>query len=110
MAVGLLVGGRLGDMYGRKRMMIVGVAGFLVASALCAVSVSPEMLLASRVLQGLFGAVMVPQSFGLIRELFGADVGKAFARSGRSSGSPPCSARSSPGCWSTRTCSAPAGG
>ncbi len=79
MAVGLLVGGRLGDMYGRRRMMVVGVSGFLAASALCAASVSPEMLLTSRVLQGLFGAIMVPQSFGLIRELFGADVGKAFA-------------------------------
>jgi EmrB/QacA subfamily drug resistance transporter len=79
MAVGLLVGGRLGDMYGRKRMMITGVVGFLAASALCGVSVSPEMLLVSRVLQGLFGAIMVPQSFGLIRELFGRDVSKAFA-------------------------------
>jgi EmrB/QacA subfamily drug resistance transporter len=79
MAVGLLVGGRLGDMYGRKRMMIVGVLGFLGASLLCALSFSPEMLLASRVLQGGFGAVMVPQSFGLIRELFGAEMGKAFA-------------------------------
>jgi EmrB/QacA subfamily drug resistance transporter len=79
MAVGLLVGGRLGDMYGRKRMMMVGVVGFLAASLLCAVSFSPEMLLASRVLQGGFGAIMVPQSFGLMRELFGADVGKAFA-------------------------------
>lgn len=79
MAVGLLVGGRLGDMYGRKRMMVVGVLGFLAASALCAVSFTPEMLLAARVLQGGFGAVMVPQSFGLIRELFGAEVGKAFA-------------------------------
>nr|WP_291414801.1 MFS transporter [Actinophytocola sp.] len=82
MAVGLLVGGRLGDIYGRKRMMIVGVVGFLAASALCAVSVSPEMLLTSRVLQGLFGAVLVPQSFGLIRELFGPDVSKAFAMLG----------------------------
>ncbi|MDQ3790045.1 MAG: MFS transporter [Actinomycetota bacterium] len=79
MAVGLLVGGRLGDMYGRKRMMIVGVLGFLGASLLCAVAFSPETLLVARVLQGGFGAVMVPQSFGLIRELFGADVGKAFA-------------------------------
>ncbi|MFD8499770.1 MFS transporter [Amycolatopsis sp. NPDC059657] len=79
MAVGLLVGGRLGDMYGRKRMMLVGVVGFLVASFLCGVSFSPEMLLTARVLQGAFGAVMVPQSFGLMRELFGADVGKAFA-------------------------------
>ncbi|MFI7675711.1 MFS transporter [Actinophytocola sp. NPDC049390] len=79
MAVGLLVGGRLGDMYGRKRMMIVGVLGFLGASLLCAVAFSPETLLVARVLQGGFGAVMVPQSFGLIRELFGAEVGKAFA-------------------------------
>ncbi|GAB1515787.1 MFS transporter [Actinophytocola sp. KF-1] len=79
MAVGLLVGGRLGDMYGRKRMMIVGVVGFLAASLLCAVAFSPETLLVARVLQGGFGAVMVPQSFGLIRELFGAEVGKAFA-------------------------------
>ncbi|HEY7595593.1 MAG TPA: MFS transporter [Actinophytocola sp.] len=79
MAVGLLVGGRLGDMYGRRSMMAVGVSGFLAASLLCAVSGSPEMLLGSRVLQGLFGAIMVPQSFGLIRELFGAEVGKAFA-------------------------------
>lgn len=79
MAVGLLVGGRLGDMYGRRRMMVVGVGGFLVASALCAASGSAEMLLAARVLQGLFGAIMVPQSFGLIRELFGGEVGKAFA-------------------------------
>lgn len=62
--------------------MAVGVLGFLVASLLCAVSVSPEMLLAARVLQGGFGAVMVPQSFGLIRELFGAEMGKAFAMLG----------------------------
>ncbi len=82
MAVGLLVGGRLGDMYGRKRMMVIGVVGFLAASVLCGLSASPEMLLVSRVLQGAFGAVMVPQSFGLIRELFGADVGKAFAALG----------------------------
>lgn len=82
MAIGLLIGGRLGDMYGRKRMMVTGVVGFLAASALCGLSTSPEMLLASRVLQGLFGAIMVPQSFGLIRELFGADVGKAFAALG----------------------------
>ncbi|WP_130346945.1 MFS transporter [Herbihabitans rhizosphaerae] len=82
MAVGLLVGGRLGDMYGRKRMMVVGVIGFLASSLLCGLSASPEMLLVSRVLQGGFGAVMVPQSFGLIRELFGREVGKAFAALG----------------------------
>nr|BFE86573.1 hypothetical protein GCM10020093_091740 [Planobispora longispora] len=82
MAVGLLTGGRLGDMFGRRRMMMIGIAGFLVTSAACALAVSPEMLIGARVLQGAFAAVMVPQSFGLIRDLFGAEVGKAFAALG----------------------------
>ncbi|MEU4573339.1 MFS transporter [Nonomuraea sp. NPDC023979] len=79
MAVGLLTGGRLGDMYGRKRMMMVGVTGFVVASLACGLAFSPATMIAARVLQGLFGALMVPQSFGLIRDLFGERTGKAFA-------------------------------
>lgn len=82
MAVGLLTGGRLGDMYGRKRMMMVGVVGFLVASLACGLAFSPETLILARVLQGGFGALMVPQSFGLIRDLFGPHTGKAFAALG----------------------------
>ncbi|MGH3737703.1 MAG: MFS transporter [Micromonosporaceae bacterium] len=82
MAVGLLTGGRLGDMYGRKRMLMVGIAGFLAASVACAVAVSPEMLIAARVLQGGFGALMIPQCFGLIRDLFGREMGKAYAAFG----------------------------
>ncbi|RJL22601.1 MFS transporter [Bailinhaonella thermotolerans] len=82
MAVGLLTGGRLGDMFGRKRMMMVGVGGFLAASLACALAFSPETLIIARVLQGGFGALMVPQSFGLLRDLFGAQVGKAFAALG----------------------------
>lgn len=79
MAVGLLTGGRLGDMFGRRRVLLVGVVGFVAASMLCAAAWSPESLIAARVVQGLFGAVMIPQGFGLIRDLFGpADVGKAF--------------------------------
>ncbi|MEV5749595.1 DHA2 family efflux MFS transporter permease subunit [Actinoallomurus sp. NPDC052308] len=70
LAVMLLIGGRLGDMYGRKRMLLIGVAGFTVASVACATAVSPTMLIVSRVLQGAFGAVMLPQGFGLIRDLF----------------------------------------
>ncbi|MFC4588367.1 MFS transporter [Sphaerisporangium corydalis] len=70
LAVTLLIGGRLGDMFGRKRMLLIGVGGFTVASMLCAAALSPEMLLLSRVLQGAFGAVMLPQGFGLIRDLF----------------------------------------
>jgi MFS family permease len=61
-------------------MLMVGVTGFTVMSLLCALSVSPEMLVASRVLQGAFGAMLLPQGFGLIRDLFpAAEMGKAFA-------------------------------
>src|SRR5687768_15863359 len=50
-AVGLVTGGRLGDLYGRRRMFLGGLAGFVVTSALCGLAVSPEMLIVSRVLQ-----------------------------------------------------------
>jgi EmrB/QacA subfamily drug resistance transporter len=71
MAVGLLVGGRLGDLFGRARVMLFGMAGFAVASLLCALAPSTGALIAGRVLQGAIGALMIPQGFGLIRELFG---------------------------------------
>ncbi|MEU6217512.1 MFS transporter [Streptomyces sp. NPDC047022] len=70
MAVGLVTGGRLGDIHGRRRMFLVGAAGFTLGSLLCAVSVSPEMLITARVVQGLFGAVMLPQGLGMIKEMF----------------------------------------
>jgi EmrB/QacA subfamily drug resistance transporter len=73
MAVTLLVGSRLGDIKGRKRMLLVGIGGFALSSALCAIAPSPGTLIASRALQGAFAALMVPQGFGLIRELFGAE-------------------------------------
>lgn len=79
LAVGLLTGGRLGDMFGRKRVLMVGLVGFLAASLACGAAGSIEMLLAARVVQGAFAAVMVPQGFGLIRDLFGRDMGKAYA-------------------------------
>lgn len=82
LAVGLLTGGRLGDMYGRKKMLTIGIVGFIVTSLACAVAPSAELLLVARVLQGAFGAVMIPQSFGLIRDMFGKDVGKAFGAFG----------------------------
>src|SRR6266536_3772511 len=79
MAVMLLTGGRLGDMFGRKRMLLVGAAGFTLASVACAAAPSIEALVAFRVLQGGLGAVMVPQVFGLIRDLFPPrEIGKAF--------------------------------
>jgi EmrB/QacA subfamily drug resistance transporter len=83
LAVGLLTGGRLGDMFGRKRVLMIGLVGFVAASLSCAIAWSPEALIASRVLQGLFGAVMIPQCFGLIRDLFPPEkIGKAFAALG----------------------------
>ncbi|MBL1075582.1 MFS transporter [Nocardia sp. 2] len=82
MAIGLLTGGRLGDMYGRKRVLQIGLTGFLVASMLCGLAGSIELLLIGRIAQGLFAAVMVPQCFGLIRDLFGREFGKAYAAFG----------------------------
>jgi EmrB/QacA subfamily drug resistance transporter len=83
LAVGLLTGGRLGDMYGRRRMLLIGVVGFVAASVACAAVPSIESLIVARVLQGLFGAVMIPQGFGLIRDLFPPrEIGKAFAALG----------------------------
>ncbi|MEV0970353.1 MFS transporter [Microtetraspora glauca] len=70
MTTGLLTGGRLGDIFGRKRMFVIGAAGFVVGSLLCAVAQSPETLIAARVVQGLFGAVMLPQGLGMIKEMF----------------------------------------
>jgi EmrB/QacA subfamily drug resistance transporter len=70
MAVMLITGGRLGDLFGRKRMFLIGAAGFTLASIACALSVNSETLIAARVLQGALGAVMVPQGLGMIREMF----------------------------------------
>jgi EmrB/QacA subfamily drug resistance transporter len=87
MAVGLLAGGRLGDLFGRKRMLLIGAAGFTFASVLCAVAPTAEFLIGSRVLQGGVGAVMLPQVFGLVRDLFPPDeMGKAWAVLGPVSG------------------------
>jgi len=83
MAVGLITGGRLGDLYGRKRMFLIGALGFTTGSLMCALAQSPEMLIGSRVLQGLFGAVMLPQGLGLIKEMFPPkEIGAAFGAFG----------------------------
>jgi MFS family permease len=70
-------------MYGRRRVLLTGVVGFVVASLLCALAWSPESLIGARVVQGLFAAVMIPQGFGLIRDLFPPhEMGKAFGTFG----------------------------
>jgi EmrB/QacA subfamily drug resistance transporter len=68
--VGLITGGRLGDIYGRKRLFLTGVAAFTVASALCGFAGSPEMLIGSRILQGVAAALMVPQVLAIIHSTF----------------------------------------
>jgi EmrB/QacA subfamily drug resistance transporter len=69
-AVMLITGGRLGDIFGRKRLFMTGMAGFTLASALCGLAQSPGMLIGSRVLQGLMGAVMFPQILSVIQVTF----------------------------------------
>src|SRR5919201_5513362 len=87
MAVMLRTGGRLGDIFGRKRMLLIGAAGFTVASVAAAAAPSTTALIAFRALQGGLGAVMVPQVFGLIRDLFAPqEMGKAFGILGPAAG------------------------
>ncbi len=69
-AVLLIAGARLGDIFGRRRMFLLGSVGFIVFSAACAVSPDITMLIAFRALQGGFGALMIPQGFGMLKEVF----------------------------------------
>jgi MFS family permease len=73
MSVILLPGSRLGDILGRRRVLLAGMFGFVCASGLCALAPSATVLIGARALQGAVAATMVPQGFGLIRDLFGAD-------------------------------------
>ncbi|MFD7305314.1 MULTISPECIES: MFS transporter [Streptomyces] len=78
-AAGLITGGRLGDIHGRKRVFLVGIGGFTVASALCGLAANPEMLVAARVLQGAMAALMVPQVLSIVHATFPAhERGKVF--------------------------------
>lgn len=70
-AVVLVVGGRLGDIYGRKRMFLAGMVGFTVASALCAAAPDAGTLVGARLFQGAMAAVMVPQVLAIIHVTFG---------------------------------------
>ncbi|MGW0766607.1 MFS transporter [Streptomyces sp. NPDC002676] len=75
----LITGGRLGDIHGRRRLFLVGIAGFTVASALCGFAANPEMLVASRILQGGMAAMMVPQVLSIVHATFPAhERGKVF--------------------------------
>ncbi|MBM7567633.1 MFS transporter [Paenibacillus sacheonensis] len=72
-AVLLVTGGRLGDLFGRKTMFLIGVAGFVAASAWCGIAGSAEMLIAARIAQGVSAAAMVPQVLSIIQVMFPAE-------------------------------------
>jgi EmrB/QacA subfamily drug resistance transporter len=79
LAVGLVLGGRLGDLYGRRRIFIAGIVGFTLCSLLCGIAPSTGVLIAVRLLQGLSAALMIPQGFGIIRSAFSTEeLPKAF--------------------------------
>ena len=69
-ALVLITGGRLGDTFGRKRLFLIGVAGFTIMSALCGAATGPGMLIGCRVAQGAMGAIMVPQVLAVIQVIF----------------------------------------
>jgi EmrB/QacA subfamily drug resistance transporter len=86
-AVCLITGGRLGDLYGRKRLFLAGVAGFTLASALCGLAPGPPALVAARALQGAAGAVLFPQVLAIVQVTFPAHQrGRAFAAFGLAQG------------------------
>ena len=78
-AVGLILGGRLGDLVGRRRLFLIGMAGFVGASTLSGLAPDIDVLIAARLIQGSFAALMLPQGFGILREAFDEDEqSKAF--------------------------------
>ena len=75
----LVLGARLGDKYGPRRLFLAGLAGFALASLACALSVAPAMIVAARVIQGTFGALLIPQGFSLLLRAFPRpELGRVF--------------------------------
>lgn len=66
----LITGGRLGDLYGRKRCFLIGMAGFSLASLGCGIATTPTHLVIARIVQGSAAAILLPQVLGSIRALF----------------------------------------
>jgi EmrB/QacA subfamily drug resistance transporter len=75
----LVLGARLGDKYGTRRLFLAGLAGFTLASLACALSVDPAMIIVARAIQGTFGALLIPQGFSLLLCAFPrTELGKVF--------------------------------
>jgi EmrB/QacA subfamily drug resistance transporter len=83
----LILAGALADTYGRRRMFVIGLTGFGAASVLCGLAPTMEVLIAVRLLQGAFGAVLVPTSLAIINATFdGPERGRAFGMWAAASG------------------------
>ncbi|MGI3779768.1 MAG: MFS transporter [Janthinobacterium lividum] len=79
LGAGLVLGGRLGDRFGRRRVFLGGLIAFTLASLLCALAPSVGVLIAVRLVQGAAGAMLLPQGLGLLRENFsGAELATVF--------------------------------
>src|SRR5205823_382446 len=75
----LITAGRLGDIFGYRRLYVIGVITFTIASALCGLADSPPWLLVTRLLQGLGGALLFPQVISSILTIFPPHLrGRAF--------------------------------
>lgn len=86
-AIGMISGGRLGDLYGRRRLFTAGLALFTLMSAACGLAPSATFLVAARVLQGAAGAMMTPQVLAILGTVYsGARRGRAFAAYGLAMG------------------------
>ncbi|GLZ78299.1 hypothetical protein Afil01_31060 [Actinorhabdospora filicis] len=80
LGAGLVLGGRLGDRYGRRSVFLIGLAAFTATSLLCAIAPTIATLIVFRLLQGAAGAMLLPQGLGLLRENFsGRELTKVFA-------------------------------
>lgn len=66
----LVLGGRIGDRYGQRRTFLIGMAGFVAASALAGLALDPAMLIGARVAQGVFGALLIPQGMAIMTRTF----------------------------------------
>lgn len=68
LALGVLLvpGGRLGDKYGHRRLFLAGLAGLVAASVACGLAPGPAALVVARLVQGAFGALVIPQGFGIL--------------------------------------------
>jgi EmrB/QacA subfamily drug resistance transporter len=79
MGVLLVVGGRLGDKFGQRRLFLIGISGFTLASAVAGLSPDATLLIAARVAQGAFGALLIPQGMAIMMKAFSRDMlAKAF--------------------------------